>query len=190
MFCPVSPRVGTGGGRIAGRAALQARQAPRHLIQRAGLFFGLSLSCSRKKCRSMHRVMWRCQPCQLRPSWKQVSIAQRAPVRRAGCTRRVQAEKHLDRLHPWMAAQHEPDVGPRQAAAGGDHPPDGEVGVRGAAVSPGTRCRVQASAGSGTAIVRASREAGAPGASRGRVRDTMVSGRSSQSRVSTGTSVL
>ena len=92
MFRQASPGVGTGGGRVAGRAALQARQdlrqdgasvpqqvakqgqhglqGLRHLVQgQAGLlFFSASLPCSRKKCRSMHRVMWRCQPCQLRPS--------------------------------------------------------------------------------------------------------------------------
>ena len=116
LFRQASPGVGTGRGRIAGRAALQAVQdrcqqgvstpsqaakqgqhgvqGLRHLARgQAGLFFlSASLPRSRKKCRSMHRVMWRCQPCRLRPSQlprpssclpsrKQVSMAQRAPVR-------------------------------------------------------------------------------------------------------------
>ena len=92
LFGQASPCMGAGGGRIAGRAALQARQnlrqscAPvpqqvakqgqhgvqglRHLVEgQAGqLFFNASRPRSRKKCRSRHRVVWRCQPCQLRPS--------------------------------------------------------------------------------------------------------------------------
>ena len=95
------------------------------------------------------------------------------------------AEEDPDRIHPGLATQHEPDVGTRQAAAGGDHPPDDEVGLLGAAAVPGTRCRVQASAGS-----CASMEGWAPGASRSRVRGTTVGCRSNQTRVSTGTSAM
>ena len=92
LFNQATPGVGTGGGRIAGGAAPQAvlerhqqgtsvpaqaaqqgqhgLQGLRQLVQRqAGLFFlRARRPRSRKKCRSMHRVMWRCQPCQLRPS--------------------------------------------------------------------------------------------------------------------------
>ncbi len=32
------------------------------------VFLRASWPCRRKKCRSRHRVAWRCQPCQLRPS--------------------------------------------------------------------------------------------------------------------------
>ena len=54
-------------------------------------------------------------------------------------------------------------------------------------LSPGTQCRVQAFTGRCAAHVRVLREAGTPGASRGRVQGTTVGGRSGQSRVSTGT---
>ena len=66
-------------------------------------------------------------------SRKQVSMAQRAPVRyarRAGVTRRGHG-KGSPAPYPYRAgsAQHQPDVGARQTAAGGYHPLDGEVGM-------------------------------------------------------------
>ena len=90
LFRRASPCVGMGGGCIAGRAALQEVQDPyqhrapvpqpaakqgqhgvqglRHLVRgQAGLLFYASQPRSRKKCRSRHGVVWRCQPCQLRP---------------------------------------------------------------------------------------------------------------------------
>ena len=40
------------------------------------------------------------------------------------------AEEDPHRVRPGLAAQHEPDVGARQASAGRDHPLEGEVGMR------------------------------------------------------------
>ena len=45
-------------------------------------------------------------------------------------------EEDPDRVRPGLAAQHKPDVGAWQTAAGGDHPPDGEVGILGPAAVP------------------------------------------------------
>ena len=50
------------------------------------------------------------------------------------------SEEDPDRIRPGRAAQHELDVGTRQTAAGGHHPPDGEVGLLGAAAVPRHRC--------------------------------------------------
>ena len=87
----------TGRGRAAAIDATGPARPSEHPPSGTGsdqaVFLRASLPCSRKKYRSRHRVLWRCQPYQTRssqslkpssclPSWKQVSIARRMHVRR------------------------------------------------------------------------------------------------------------
>lgn len=61
-------------------------------------------------------------------------MAQRVLVKRAnwaGVMRSGHGREHLEPVRPGLAAQREPDVEAGQAVAGGDHSPDGEVGVLG-----------------------------------------------------------